>query len=73
VGLLIRTGPKDYSATFVQQIKHRGWHVGGGFELHRGSLACKERLSPCEAVATPEERDVFRQVGLTFIAPGDRR
>jgi DNA polymerase/3'-5' exonuclease PolX len=72
VGLLIRTGPRDYSHRFVQEIKQRGWHVGHGFELHRGSLACAYRLAPCDSVATPEEADVYREMGLAFIAPEER-
>jgi DNA polymerase/3'-5' exonuclease PolX len=72
LALLIRTGSADYSHRFVTQIRGRGWHVGGGMELHRGPLACADRIAPCEAVPTPEEADVYRHVRLTFIEPEDR-
>lgn len=72
VALLIRTGPKDYSHRFVTLIRSRGFHVGGGMALHRGPLACADRIAPCEAIPTPEEEDVYRTVGLTWLDPEDR-
>jgi len=69
--LLIRTGPADYSRQFVTDIKRARppHHVAGG-ELHRGAHCWSV---PCEAVPTPEEADVYAEVGRPFIDPWDRR
>lgn len=63
---LIRTGPADYSRRMVTDMRRRGFHVGGG-ALHRGGLGCGAYT--CEVVPTPEEGDVYRALGLTFISP----
>lgn len=67
---LIRTGPAAYSQALVTAARGRGHHVTGG-ALHRGSLGCGS--APCEVVPTPEEADVYRALGLPFVAPEGRR
>jgi len=67
---LIRTGPASFSREFVAGARRRGFHVGGG-ALHRGGLGCG--AIACEVIDTPEEADVFRAIGLRYIAPEDRR
>lgn len=65
---LIRTGPAEYSQRFVTDIRSLGWHVGHG-ELHRGALACADRLGQCEIHPTPEEHDVYAAIGHPWIDP----
>jgi DNA polymerase/3'-5' exonuclease PolX len=67
---LIRTGPAAYSQALVTEARRRHFHVAGG-ALHRGGLGCG--AEPCEAIPTPEEKDVYRALGLPFVAPADRR
>lgn len=67
---LIRTGPAAYSQAFVTEVRRRGYHVAGG-ALHVGSLGCG--AIACTVVPTPEEADVYREVGITFVDPGARR
>jgi DNA polymerase/3'-5' exonuclease PolX len=70
VGFLIRTGPESYSRWFVNEARRRGFHVADGFELHRGGLGCG--AIACEVLATPEEDEVYRILGLPFSEPGRR-
>jgi DNA polymerase/3'-5' exonuclease PolX len=72
VAFLIRTGPAEYSERFVTEIKRRNWHIGRGCELHVGGLKCDDRMSPCEAVATPDEADVARLTGWHLVPPAMR-
>ncbi len=76
---LIRTGPAAYSRRFVTDLHSIGWHVAEG-ALHRGGglsdrdgwhapFGCPDR---CEAIATPEEGDVYATIGRPMPTPADR-
>jgi DNA polymerase/3'-5' exonuclease PolX len=67
---LIRTGPAAYSQALVTEARRRHFHVAGG-ALHRGGLGCGS--DPCEVIPTPEEADVYRALGMPFVAPEGRR
>ena len=66
---LIRTGPAGYSHRFVTEARDRGHHSAHG-ALHAGRLGCG--ALPCEVVETPEEIDVYRALGVPYLAPAER-
>jgi len=68
---LIRTGPAEYSRWLVTEARSRGFHVAEA-ELHRGRLGCSSAM-PCVVVATPDEVDVYRALGIPHTRPEDRR
>jgi DNA polymerase/3'-5' exonuclease PolX len=68
--LLIRTGPADWSQWLVTYARRVGLHVCGGrlrVGLLHADIGCQ-----AQAIPTPTEEDVFRQLGLTFEAPENR-
>lgn len=70
LGLLIRTGPWEYSRWFVNEVRRHGFHVADGFQLHRGGLGCGSIA--CEVIPTPEEDEVYRITGIPFVEPSRR-
>lgn len=72
--LLIRTGPADYSQWLVTELRRHGMHSGGG-SLRKGlrdHSTPAESVCTCEAIPTPEERDVYTALGLPYVEPQDR-
>ena len=60
----VRTGSREFSTALAQRAAAQGMPADKGF-LHRG-----EKTGPL--IATPEEADVFRLLGLELVAPKDR-
>lgn len=76
----IRTGPGDFSRSLVSYARRQGMFVQDGL-LHRHPACLDEHgeVEPCpdgarcpRIVATPEEADVFRALGLPWIEPRRR-
>lgn len=66
--LLIRTGSGDFNKRFVLQKAAGGQILQTGMRIEGGAL-----LSFGKMIETPEEADVFKAVGLDWIAPEDRK
>lgn len=69
--MAIRTGPAAYSQALVTDMKRgpRPHHVAEG-QLHRG-IACWV-AGGCEAVAVPDERDLYAELGIPWLPPERR-
>lgn len=67
VQLLIRTGPAEFSHRFVMS-RSNGGYLPEGMKIAGGRLW--DWQSPLD---TPEEKDVFRAIGLKYIEPEKRR
>lgn len=65
--LMIRTGPAEFSRRLVTPREYGGL-MPAGFQFKDGAL-----WRDSQVVATPEEEDVFRALGLDWIEPRDRR
>lgn len=65
--LVIRTGPAEFSRRLVTPREYGGL-MPEGFKFKNGAL-----WQEGQVVATPEEEDVFRALGLEWIEPRDRR
>lgn len=65
--LTIRTGPAEFSRRLVTLQAHGGL-MPAGFKFKDGALWREGQV-----VATPEEEDVFRALGLKWIEPRERQ
>ena len=63
--MLIRTGPAEFAKRFVTQ-RAKGGVLPDWAVVHHGAIYHQEELQP---IATPEEEDVFRVLGLGVIPP----
>ena len=63
---LIRTGSAEFSHKFVTP-KHQGGYMPVGMHIHDGRLYRNGQV-----LDTPEEFDVFREVGMRYIEPSKR-
>lgn len=66
----LRTGPKEFSHRLVTPRRQGGFcpaHLR--FDVGR----IWTRTSPAQALDTPEEADVFRVLGLSWVEPRERR
>lgn len=61
---LIRTGSSEFSYRIVSEIAHKA-----GLQFAEGKLYDKNYA----VIATPEENDVFRALGIAYIEPKDRK
>lgn len=62
----IRTGPARYSEFVVTWAKHRG------FQVKEGRLWRVDRAGREHEIDTPEEKDLFKALGLPYLSPHDR-
>ena len=66
--LLIRTGPQEFSHALAAWMQRGGdWRFAGGALEYRSGDAIGWLAHP-----TPEERDVFAALGLSYIEPAQR-
>jgi DNA polymerase/3'-5' exonuclease PolX len=78
VKLLLATGPADFNHRLVTVREEGGKILPPGYRFEHGQLI--QRTSPPgeiyledQIIDTPEEEDVFRALGLTYIPPEDRK
>jgi DNA polymerase (family 10) len=65
---LIRTGPADYGHTFVTPRSQGGW-LPDYLRVKDGAI---QRRDDGTILPTPEEADVYRLLGLTYVPPEQR-
>lgn len=77
----IRTGPGDFSKALVSFARRNGMFVQDGLlHKHLAEFDAAGEVKPCPAgercmriVETPEERDVFKALGLQWLEPKQRQ
>jgi DNA polymerase/3'-5' exonuclease PolX len=78
VKLLLATGPAEFNHRLVTVREEGGKILPPGYRFEHGQLI--RRCSPPgeiyledQIIPTPEEEDVFRALGLTYLEPQDRK
>jgi DNA polymerase/3'-5' exonuclease PolX len=77
---LLRTGPAEFNQRLVTQRWKGGlcpddlcFRDGALYRMHPVGDPVERYVAPTELVPTPEEEDVFRALGLGWIAPMERQ
>lgn len=69
MGMLIRTGPAEYSKALVTPYEQRGKWLPPGHRVHDLGLYGPGNV----LIPTPEETDVYAALGIPYRKPQDRR